>query len=182
MKTKMTLDFKNEGDVIYLLGKNVEDFNSSEYLHKICGMEYSPAPYFNLDEEFRLHMAVSSLIKNKMILSAHDISEGGLFVTLAESSFHRNLGFAVNKQKSGIRKDAYWFGEAQGRVIVTVNSGNVEAFERSLDIPFEKLGKVTSGEIKIDNQGWGTINEWKNKYDDVIANYMKHDLSQVHEL
>src|SRR5665213_663922 len=170
---KMTLDFKNQGDVIYLLGKNGEDFNCSEYLHKICGIEYSPAPYFDLEEEFRLHMAVSSLIKNKMIVSAHDISEGGLFVTLAESGFHRNLGFTVNQQISGIRKDSYWFGEAQGRVVVSVNPEKSEEFESSIDIPFEKLGTVTSGDIKIDNEDWGSISQWENKYDEVIGNYMK---------
>jgi phosphoribosylformylglycinamidine synthase len=172
-KNKMTLDFKNEGDVIYLLGKNPEDLNCSEYLHKICGIEYSPAPYFNLEEEFRLHMTVSSLIKNKIILSAHDISEGGLFITLAESGFQRNLGFAVKQQITAIRKDAYWFGEAQGRVVVTVNPGNIEQFEKLLDIPFEKLGEVTSGEIKIDDENWGNISDWKNKYDNVIGNLLK---------
>jgi phosphoribosylformylglycinamidine synthase subunit PurL len=169
---KMTLDFKNEGDVIYLLGKDPEDFNCSEYLHKICGVEYSPAPYFNLDEELRLHNTVSSLIKNKLILSAHDISEGGLFVTLAESGFHRNLAFAVNQQLGGIRSDAYWFGEAQGRVVVTVNPDSVEKFEASLDISFEKLGSVTSQDIVIDNQSWGNISEWKNKYDWAIGKYL----------
>ncbi|MGN6267567.1 MAG: phosphoribosylformylglycinamidine synthase subunit PurL [Ginsengibacter sp.] len=172
-KNKMTLDFKNEGDVIYLLGKNPEDFNCSEYLHKICGIEYSPAPYFNLDEEFRLHTTVSSLIADKIILSAHDISEGGLFVTLAESGFHRNLGFEVNKQISAFRNDAYWFGEAQGRVVVTVNPGTVEAFEKSLDIAFEKLGTVTAAKIKIDGESWGNIRDWKNKYNEVIRNFMK---------
>ena len=90
---KMTLDFKNEGDIIYLLGKSQNDINCSEYLHKICGVEFSPAPYFNLDEEFRLHETVSMLIDKKIIESAHDISEGGLFVTLAESAFNRSLGF-----------------------------------------------------------------------------------------
>ena len=169
---KMTLDFKSEGDVIYLLGKNPEDFNCSEYLHKICGVEYSPAPYFNLDEEFRLHETVSSLIKNKLILSAHDISEGGLFVNLAESGFHRNLGFAVNQQIRTIRHDAYWFGEAQGRVIVSVNPGKSEEFESSIDIPFEKLGTITSGDIEIDNEDWGNIRDWKKKYEEVIDNYM----------
>ena len=74
------------------------DINCSEYLHKICDVEFSPAPYFDLDEEFRLHETVSSLIQNKMILSAHDISEGGLFVTLAESGFFRGLGFNVAQQ------------------------------------------------------------------------------------
>jgi phosphoribosylformylglycinamidine synthase len=172
-ENKMTLDFKNEGDAIYLLGKNVEDFNCSEYLHKICGIEYSPAPYFNLEEEFRIHMTVSSMIQNKIILSAHDISEGGLFITLAESGFQRNLGFTVKQQISTIRNDAYWFGEAQGRVVVTVNPGNVEVFEKSLDIPFEKLGEVTSGEIKIDDEDWGNISDWKNKYDNVIGSLLK---------
>ncbi|HXR83205.1 MAG TPA: phosphoribosylformylglycinamidine synthase subunit PurL [Hanamia sp.] len=182
VENKMTLNFKNEGDVIYLLGKDPEDFNCSEYLHKICGIEYSPAPYFNLGEEFRVHMSVRSLIQNKIILSAHDISEGGLFINLIESGFQRNRGFAVNQQINTIRKDAYWFGEAQGRIVVTVNADAVEEFEASLNIPFEKLGKVTSGEIKIDNQSWGNISEWKNKYDNVIANYMKHNVQQVHEL
>lgn len=175
-ENKMTLDFKNQGDVIYLLGKNVEDFNCSQYLHKICGIEYSPVPYFNLDEEFCAHMTVSKLIKNQIILSAHDISEGGLFVTLSESGFQRNLGFAVKQQISTIRKDAYWFGEAQGRVVVTVNPDNIEVFEKSLDIPFERLGEVTSGEIKIDNESWGNISEWKNKYDHTIGNLLKGKL------
>jgi phosphoribosylformylglycinamidine synthase len=169
----MTLDFKNDGDVIYLLGKHVEDFNCSEYLHKICGIEYSPAPYFDLDEEFRLHETVSKLIKNKMILSAHDISEGGIFVTLAESGFKRGLGFTVNKQKSEIRNDAYWFGEAQGRVVVSVSNEEVNEFEKSLEIPFEKLGTVSSGEIKIENENWGNIADWKGKYDNAIGNFLK---------
>jgi phosphoribosylformylglycinamidine synthase subunit PurL len=174
-ENKMTLDFKSEGDVIYLLGKNPEDFNCSEYLHKICGIEYSPAPYFNLDEEFRLHHTVSLLIKNKMILSAHDISEGGLFITLSESGFHRNFGFAVNKQIIGIRKDAYWFGEAQGRVVVSVNAEKINEFESAIEIPFEKLGTVTPGEIVIDDQSWGNISEWKNKYDHAIDKYLNKE-------
>ncbi|HJY21943.1 MAG TPA: AIR synthase-related protein, partial [Hanamia sp.] len=172
LENKMSLHFKNEGDVIYLLGKNKEDFNCSEYLHKICGVEYSPVPYFNLEEEFRLHETVSSLIKNKMILSAHDISEGGLFVTLAESGFFKELGFSVSQQSKAIRKDAYWFGEAQGRVVVTVDADKVNEFEGLLKVPFEKLGTVTSGNIKVDNEDWGNIAGWKNKYDNAIGNYL----------
>ncbi|MEO8720546.1 MAG: phosphoribosylformylglycinamidine synthase subunit PurL [Ginsengibacter sp.] len=172
LENKMTLDFKNEGDLIYLLGKNMEDFNCSEYLHKIRGIEYSPAPYFNLEEEFRLHMTVSSLIKDKMILSAHDISEGGLFVTLAEGGFERNHGFAVNQQINTIRKDAYWFGEAQGRVVVSVSPEKVGEFENFVKIPFEKLGTVTSGEILMDDEKWGNISGWKNKYDEAIGKYL----------
>lgn len=171
---KMTLDFKNTGDLIYLLGKSQNDIGCSEYLHKICRVQFSPAPYFNLDEEFRLHEAVSSLIIKKLVQSAHDISEGGLFVTLAECGFYSSLGFEVARQSLQIRKDAFWFGEAQGRVVVTVKNSRAAEFEMSLNIPFEKLGTVTAGEIIIDSESWGKIEEWNEKYDNAIGNYFKN--------
>ncbi|MEO8416033.1 MAG: phosphoribosylformylglycinamidine synthase subunit PurL [Ginsengibacter sp.] len=175
---KMTLDFKTGGDLIYLLGNSQNDISCSEYLHKICGIEFSPAPYFSLDEEFRLHEAVSLLIKKKLIQSAHDVSEGGLFVTLAESAFQRSLGFNVSQPSSSIRKDAFWFGEAQGRVVVTVQPAAAEAFEKSLNIPYEKLGMVTQGDIIADNENWGNIQVWGEKYDNAIGNYFKNYLPE----
>jgi phosphoribosylformylglycinamidine synthase len=107
-----------------------------------------------------------------MILSAHDISEGGLFVTLTESGFFKELGFSVSQQSKAIRKDAYWFGEAQGRVVVTVDAEKVNEFEGLLKVPFEKLGIITSGNINVDNEDWGNIAGWKNKYDNAIGNYL----------
>ena len=83
------------------------------------------------------------------------------------------LGFEVDQKNSSIRKDAFWFGEAQGRVVVTVKPGNVKDFEKLLNIPFEKLGKVTSGEIIIDGNNWGNVSEWSEKYDNAIGNYFK---------
>jgi len=61
LKIKCRLILKMKEMLIYLLGYNPEDFNCSEYLHKICKVEFSPAPYFNLEEEFRLHEAVIAL-------------------------------------------------------------------------------------------------------------------------
>src|SRR4030095_12633138 len=119
IKTKITLDFKEEGDVIYLLGEITNDINCSEYLHKFCKIEFSPAPYFDLEGEFKLQKKVAELISRQFIRSAHDLSEGGLFTTLCESGCTRELGFSV-QTKSTIRKDAFLFGEGQGRVIVTV--------------------------------------------------------------
>ena len=57
---KMTLDFKEEGDIIFLVGKSNNDINSSEYLHKIHGVEFSPAPHFDLEEEFALQQKLAS--------------------------------------------------------------------------------------------------------------------------
>ncbi|HXO76040.1 MAG TPA: phosphoribosylformylglycinamidine synthase subunit PurL, partial [Puia sp.] len=86
VKDKMTLDFKEEGDLIFLLGVGNDDINSSEYLHKIRKIEFSPAPHFDIEEEVRLQQKVAELIQKKLVRSAHDVSEGGLFVTLAESA------------------------------------------------------------------------------------------------
>ncbi|HEU4575429.1 MAG TPA: phosphoribosylformylglycinamidine synthase subunit PurL [Chitinophagaceae bacterium] len=172
MNSKMTLDFKKDGDSIYLLGVTNNDINSSEYLHKICGIEFSPAPYFNLEEEYSLQEKISSLIASQLIRSAHDISEGGLFVTLCEAGFNRELGFAISTQ-SDLRKDAFLFGEAQSRVVVSVDPQKAAAFENALaGFPCYKLGQVTMGEITIDDDFWGTIDWWKDKYDTAIERYL----------
>ncbi|HYK56229.1 MAG TPA: phosphoribosylformylglycinamidine synthase subunit PurL, partial [Flavisolibacter sp.] len=125
---KMTLNFKNEGDSIYVIGVMRNDINSSEYLHKIKGVEFSQAPHFDLEEEFQLQQKVVELIEAGIIESAHDISEGGLFVTLCESGFTNELGFTV-RTGNDFRKDAFLFGEAQSRVVVSVAPANFEAFE-----------------------------------------------------
>jgi phosphoribosylformylglycinamidine synthase len=178
IKNKMTLDFKQPGDVIYLIGESRDDINSSEYLHKLCGIEYSPVPYFDLEKEFRVQQAVSKLIENKLISSAHDISEGGLFITLAESAFPRNLGFSV-KQNTNIRKDAYWYGEAQSRIVVSVLPKKVQEFEKALaNVPYEKIGNVTNGGLEIDGESWGSIEEWKEKYDTAIEKHFDHYLPE----
>ena len=179
MDEKMTLHFKNAGDIIYLVGESKDDIHSSEYLHKICGVEFSPAPYFNLEEEFILHQTISGLIKNKLIASAHDVSEGGLFITLAESAFNKDLGFNVSQQTPGIRSDAYWFGEAQGRVVVSVSETNVGTFEKHMAAKaYQKIGVVTGGGIGVEGESWGNIVLWKDKYDTAIEKYFQDYLPE----
>ncbi len=179
---KMTMDFKKAGDVIYLVGISRDDINSSEYLHKVHGVEFSPAPYFDIDEEFNLQRTIEKLINEKLIVAAHDISEGGLFVTLTEGGFNNNLGYSVNTETS-IRKDAYLFGEAQSRVVISVAADKVAAVENlftSGSIAFENLGFVTEGDITIDGENWGNIISWKDKYDNAIGNLLAgHESEQA---
>ncbi len=170
---RMTLDFKAEGDVIFLIGKSSNDIASSEYLHKLHGVEFSPAPYFELEEEFALQQKIAELISKKIIVSAHDVSEGGLFTTLLESSFNHNLGFDVEASDAAIRKDAYWFGEGQSRVVVSVKPDNVAMLkEVVVDFPHAELGFVTNGSIEVDGMNWGIILDWKEKYDTAIENLL----------
>ena len=167
---RMTLDFKNEGDTIILIGTQQNDIASSEYLHKLKKVEFSPAPHFNLDEEYNVQQLVASLIKNKQVVSAHDISEGGLAINLLESGFNRGLGFAV-EATTDLRKDAYWFGEAQGRVVISCSTNNVAAITEAATaagVTATVLGTVTNGAVQVNGELWGTINSWKNLYDTAI--------------
>jgi phosphoribosylformylglycinamidine synthase len=181
---KMTLDYKAAGDIIYLVGESRNDINSSEYLHKIKGIEYSPAPYFDIEEEYAVQQKVADLISRQLIQSAHDVSEGGLFITLLESGFNRNLGFAIQTKES-VRKDAFLFGEAQSRVVVTVKEAQVKDFEAALGAhPFEKLGEVTESDIRVNGEKWNTIISWKEKYDTAIEKLLaghesEHALSMI---
>ncbi|HTA61141.1 MAG TPA: phosphoribosylformylglycinamidine synthase subunit PurL [Bacteroidia bacterium] len=168
--TQTSLSFKTEGDCIYIIGECKNDISSSEYVYSYHKLKNTPAPYFNLDEEFDIQYAVKTVIKNKLIESAHDCSDGGLFVCLAESAFQRDLGFDIATDKN-IRMDAFLFGEAQGRVVVTVKKDNEIALVdelKKLNVKFSKLGFIKGSEIKIDGQPFGSISEFKNLYDTSI--------------
>jgi phosphoribosylformylglycinamidine synthase subunit PurL len=175
---KMTLDFKKTGDHVFLLGEVKNDINSSQYLSKICGVEFSPVPDFDLEKEFQLQQLVTQLINKQLVQSVHDVSDGGLFVTLIESSFNRNKGFDVNAAE-GVRKDAFWFGESQSRVVTSVSEEQLESFLKTLDdagIEYTFVGKVTGGEIKISGDNWGTIGWWKELYDTAIEKHLAKQL------
>ncbi len=176
MKNRMTLDFKSEGDTIVLLGTQRNDIGSSEYLNKIKGVAHSSAPHFELEEEFALQQLVSQLIKDHSIESAHDISEGGLIVTLLEAAYFNNKGFEVSSNNSSLRKDAYWMGEAQSRVVVTCKAATIatiEAAAAKAGVEITVMGKVTNGVVKVGGEDWGNISAWKNKYDTAIENKLK---------
>jgi len=172
---KMTLGFKAEGDLVYLVGQSNNDINCSEYLHKICGVEYSPAPHFDLDEEFSVQQTILKLISQQLIQSAHDISEGGLFITLLESGFVAGLGFEASQQDASLRADAFWFGEAQSRVVVSVSPSKQHAFESMLataEIKSTLLGNVKGKDVVINGDNWGAIAGWKSPYDEKIGSMM----------
>lgn len=171
-KHHTTLNFKKEGDLIYLLGKQVNDIASSEYLYSYCKIKNTPAPYFNLDEEFELQNILKTVIKKEIVASAHDLSDGGLFIALLESGLLNELGFEINLSNT-IRKDAALFGEAQSRALLSINSKDQTIFEeilKSSSVPFQLIGKVKGNAVVINNQNYGTIAEFKNNYNTSIEN------------
>ncbi|PPL04773.1 phosphoribosylformylglycinamidine synthase subunit PurL [Parapedobacter indicus] len=166
----MTLDFKEEGDYIYLIGESRDDIASSQYLASYHKVKASPAPYFDLDEEYATHQVIKHLIRAKLIASAHDVADGGLYVALAESAMAGNLGFAIDTD-SEIRKDAFLFGEAQGRIVVSVKPDAQEAFVEMLaasGTEFSLLGAVTKNGFVVDEELYDTVGHAKQVYDDVF--------------
>ena len=171
----MTLDFKKEGDLIYLLGENKNDISSSQYLAKFKKIDHSPAPYFDLDKEYNLQQITYKLITEKQLQSCHDLSEGGLFVALLESAMCNDLGFDITTDAS-IRRDAMLFGEAQSRIIVTVSPDKKASFENAMNnstTAFAFLGNVQGKSMKIDGIDFGTISEYRNLYDNAIGNILE---------
>lgn len=169
-----TLDFKAEGDVIYLVGESKNDISSSEYLYSYCKVKASPAPFFDLDVEFNVQNAISSLIKNKLVQSAHDVSDGGLFMNLLESAMVSGLGFEIATD-AAFRKDAFLFGEAQSRAVISTTAANSTAFEAELkkqNVVFTKLGAVKGNAVVIDGTNYGPVSEYKYAFDTSIEGYL----------
>ncbi len=167
---KTTLSFQNEGDLIIMLGKSRNDISQSQYLRHWHEIKMSPAPYFDLEEEYDMQDNLKEIIKKDLAVSAHDVSEGGLFVALCEACFLFNKGFKIDYAKD-IRKDAFLFGEAQGRVIISIKPENKAAFEtlvRNKKVQWAEIGKVTSGEFIIENKSFGKVSEYKKLYENAL--------------
>ena len=169
-----TLDFKNEGDLIYLVGESKNDISSSEYLYSYHKINNTPAPFFDLETEHLIQASITKLIKLKLINSAHDVSDGGLFINLLESSMVNNLGFEINSDVS-IRKDAFLFGESQSRVVVSISEHQLNSFEAELKkqgAKYSKLGQVKGKNIVIDGENFGTIIEFKEGFETSLEKYL----------
>lgn len=174
-ENQMGLDFKQAGQNIYLLGEVVDDINSSEYLYSYHKVKLSDVPYFDMDKEYELQQAVKQLIKSKLVFSAHDVSDGGLFMNLLESGMVRGLGFDI-KSIDSVRLDSFLFGESQSRVVLTIDENKKQAFEEILskhNVPYHIIGKTTDGEIKVDNESFGCVDCFKQVYDNVIGQEME---------
>lgn len=174
---RMTLDFKQNGDYIYLIGESKNDINCSEYLYSYHNVKLSPVPYFDLEVEHKNQQVVKQLIQKGLLQSAHDVSDGGLYITLAESAMPRGLGFSIETDFD-CRADAFLFGEAQGRIVVSVHPDKLDDFVNflaSTDVEFSNLGSVTGGEISIDESDFGTIVEASVLYNNALGKLMSKE-------
>jgi phosphoribosylformylglycinamidine synthase len=170
-----SLAFENSSDLIYLLGESKNDISSSEYLFSYHKIKESSAPDFDLDIEFELQEDLYSLITKGLIISAHDLSDGGLFISLLESSMVNDKGFSI-KCSSPLRKDAFLFGECPSRVIVSVKPSLKNEFEDYINSQKTKsllLGEVTDNNISIDGVSFGLTSDFSKIYNESLSKKLK---------
>lgn len=155
VERSMTQWFKQEGDDIILLGSSREDLGGSEYLKVVHAREQGSPPYLSLDTEKALHDCLLFLIRDGLLQSAHDCSEGGVAVALAESCISgpdRALGAVVRLTRGRLRKDAVLFGESQSRVVVSAKPAHRQPIlnhARRFGVPIEIMGTVTGGRLIV---------------------------------
>jgi phosphoribosylformylglycinamidine synthase II len=153
MKHVTTQWFKDQGDIIVLLGETKEELGASEYLKVIHNLVKGNAPDLNLEGEKRIQDACLEMIQKGLVKSAHDCSEGGLAVALTECCiFSPNLWGANIKLKDNVRLDALLFGESQSRIVVTTEEKNLNALKELAlkhKIPLSEIGQVGREKLKI---------------------------------
>jgi phosphoribosylformylglycinamidine synthase len=149
---RCTIAFKNEGDLVFLLGsRDQEGLAGSEYLELIRGL-VAGRPSIDLNREKRVQRCCLASIRQGIVKSAHDCSDGGLLVALAECCIAGNIGFKGNWEIKG-RRDNALFGELQSRIVVSVapaRAGELEERAAKNKVELRKLGMVGGNSVIVD--------------------------------
>ncbi len=181
--------FEEEGDVLVLLRAGNDPcggLGGSEYLSRIHGIEAGKPPMIDLEAEKRLHSCLLEAIADRLIVSAHDCSDGGLSVCLAESCFYNNLGVAAlirSDKLGGLQASAILFGEEQSRILVSLRSERhlkrIESIADKYGVQALWVGSVGGDHMRITLDGKDLINRPVSQLQAIwriaIANIMTQD-------
>ena len=174
LKKIINIKTKKPGNLILGIGKTIGHIDQSAFLQENFSIFDGPPPEINLVNEKNNGLAVLKLIKDDMILSAHDISSGGILVSLAEMSISSGLGLKINKPKKLINLLEYFFGEDQGRYLIEISKNNlnkIESFLKKNNIFSEVIAEVQNDTFEIEKIFSLNIkdlhnynNQWYNRY------------------
>ncbi len=174
LKRIVNIKTKKPGNLIMILGKTIGHIDQSTFLQENYSINDGPPPEINLINEKNNGLAVLKLIKDNLILSAHDVSSGGMLVSLAEMSISSGLGLKIFKPKKFKNSFEYFFGEDQGRYLIEIsknNLKNIEIFLKKRNVFFEIVAEVQNDTFEIekifnlkikDLQNYN--NQWYTKY------------------
>lgn len=149
--------FKAAGDIVVLIGENREELGGSEYLRIVHDLEAGAPPSIDLGREKRHQEFCLEAIEAGLVRSAHDLSEGGLAVALAECAFHgrKQIGCSITLEDS-IRPDTLLFGETQSRILMTCRKKDLDTLRelaRRKEVPARSIGETGGTEISVEHRG-----------------------------
>ena len=152
----MTLDFKQTGDSLYLLGETADELGASEYFNWL-GVEVGRVPAVDVKKNVKVYDSLSSAVSKGLVASAIGIGRGGLGVALAKSAIAGQLGIRVdltNIPGSAQHEESILFSESQGRILLSVRSGKEQEFEKLVRaIPCVHIGEVSQNSLSVDIGG-----------------------------
>ena len=170
-----TPGFKEEGDIVLYVGADRKGLGGTEYLKTIHGLTTGDAPELDIDFEVKLQESLLEAIKVGLVTAAHDVSDGGLAITLAEMAIFGELGASLNLDSLSGSLHEILFSESQSGVVITVKPSNLEnakAHFNNSEIPVASLGQIEGSAFKIHEMGSLDIDEMKVIYESVIPNAM----------
>jgi phosphoribosylformylglycinamidine synthase subunit PurL len=164
----VTQGFKNEGDLIALLGVTYDDLSVSEYAQTVLGfttdelIESGEVPKIDLNLEYKVQQTCLKLSDQNLLKSAHDCSDGGLAVTITESCFsslnRKAVGAEINLNDSNLDSATQLFSESPSRIVISFAAENLEKIKELIgDCPFAVIGKVSGESLKISINGKESI-------------------------
>jgi phosphoribosylformylglycinamidine synthase II len=161
VEKRVRMPFRREGDVLAILGETRDELGGSEFLRVLRGRDEGPCPELDLAAEKRLIDLLATLAEQGRLASAHDLSDGGLAVALAECAMTSGLGIEVALQ-SGLRPSAVLFGETTARALVSFGpyqESAVRVTSERLGVPFRIIGRVGGDHLRISLEGHVLIGE-----------------------
>jgi phosphoribosylformylglycinamidine synthase len=174
-----TLAFKREGEAILLIGETVGWVGQSMYLREICGREEGAPPPVDLIEERENGDFVRALILDGAATAAHDISDGGLLVALAEMAMASGIGAALDAAPTDIPPHAHWFGEDQARYVVTVAATQADAVlsrARDASIPARLIGRTGGAMLVVHGERALSVAGLAERFEGWLPAYMAAEL------
>jgi phosphoribosylformylglycinamidine synthase len=170
-----TLAFKAEGEAILLIGETQGWLGQSMYLRELCGREDGAPPPVDLVEERENGNVVRALIADGRVTAAHDLSDGGLLVAIAEMAMAAGIGATLEAAPSDTPAHAYWFGEDQARYVVTVPAAEADAVVanvRAASVPIQRIGTTGGDTIAVAGEPQITVGALTDRFEGWLPGYM----------
>jgi len=173
----MTFNFKNTENIIVVVGETSGHLSQSALIYDVIGNKEGPPPQINLKEEKKNGLFISDLIKSKLVTAVHDISHGGIIVTVAEMCMASNIGAKIKVSGSNSDKIKYLFSEDQARYLIEISKKDLEKIKKianTKNIKIDIIGNTQSEIFEVENHLKISVKELKTKNESWFKNYNKN--------